>query len=81
MLRIMADKDPASPALTRLTVNLTPRSAAALDLAVNDTGDSKTDTLNRAIQVYAYLEHVIAGGGAVYVREAADGDLVQLKIM
>jgi hypothetical protein len=83
MMRIMADKDPVPQTLTltRLTVNLTPRSAAALDLAVGDTGDSKTDTINRALQVYAYLEHAITGGGAIFVRESADADLVQLKIM
>jgi hypothetical protein len=32
------------------------------------TGDSKTDSINRAIQVYAYLEEINANGGDIYVR-------------
>lgn len=46
----------------RLTVNLIPRADKALQLAVQLTGDSKTDTVNRALQVYAYLEYVISRG-------------------
>ena len=60
--------------LERVTVNLTPRSARALELATQLTGDSKTNTVNRAIQIYAYLEHVISEGGSVYAREAAERD-------
>jgi hypothetical protein len=53
--------------IERLTVNLTPRSSAALDLAVELTGDTKTDAINRALQVYAYLEKVVESGGSVRV--------------
>ena len=66
--------------LQRITVNLTPRSAAALELASQLTGDTKTDTVNRAIQIYAYLEQIISQGGAVHVQETADADLQLLKI-
>jgi hypothetical protein len=66
--------------LERITVNLTGRASRALDLATELTGDTKTDTVNRALQVYAYLEQVTARGGSVYVREAADADLERLKI-
>lgn len=65
--------------LERVTVNLTPRSARALELATQLTGDSKTDAINKAIQVYAYLEHVIANGGSVHTRESEDSDLERLK--
>jgi hypothetical protein len=54
--------------LVRLTVNLTPRSAAALDLAVGLTRDSKTDTINRALQVYAYLMSLKAEGREITAR-------------
>src|SRR5260370_35619363 len=53
--------------LQRVTVNLTPRSGHALEMAVKRTGDSQTDTINRAIQVYAYLTDITETGGRRYV--------------
>lgn len=44
-----------SPALERVTVNLTSRSARALELVTGLTGDSKTDAINRAIQVLSLI--------------------------
>jgi len=67
--------------LERITVNLTERSSKALDQAVDVTGDTKTDTINRAVQIYAYLEQMIRDGGSVYVRENADAELERLKII
>jgi len=66
--------------LERITVNLTGRASRALELATELTGDTKTDTVNRALQVYAYLEQVTARGGSVYVREAAESELERLKM-
>ncbi len=64
----------------RVTVNVTVRASRALDLAAELTGDTKTDTLNRALQVYAYLEQLTARGGSVYVRGAARSELELLKV-
>lgn len=64
----------------RVTVNLTGRGSRALELATEVTGDTKTDTINRALQIYAYLEQVTARGGSIYVREAADSELERLKV-
>jgi hypothetical protein len=69
----------SSSSLERVTVNLTPRSAAALELATEITGDSKTDAINRAIQIYAYLEHITSKGGTVHIRESEGSDLERLK--
>jgi hypothetical protein len=55
--------------LERITVNLIARASRALQRVVDRTGDSKTDAINRAIQVYAYLEEVEANGGEITVRE------------
>jgi hypothetical protein len=66
--------------LERVTVNLTARSSHALDQVVQLTGDSKTDTLNRAIQVYAYIEQILQTGGSVHVRETPDSEHERLKI-
>jgi hypothetical protein len=66
--------------LERITVNVTRRASRALDLATKLTGDSKTDTVNRALQVYAYVEQVTADGGSVYVRAGANTELELLKV-
>jgi hypothetical protein len=64
----------------RITVNVIGRASRALDIAAALTGDSKTDTLNRALQVYAYLTQLTARGGSVYVREATKSALEPLKV-
>ncbi|AJC61074.1 MULTISPECIES: hypothetical protein [Streptomyces] len=63
---------------TRITVNLAPKAAAALDQAVKLTGDTKTDTINRALQIYAYLERVAQDGGTLYTRLADSDELERL---
>ena len=65
--------------LERVTVNLTPRSVKALEEVVAITQDTKTDVINRSVQVYAYLEKIMQGGGTVYLREAESSDLERLK--
>jgi hypothetical protein len=66
--------------LERVTVNLTGRAADSLEQAAKLTGNSKTDTINRALQVYAYLEQVTNDGGSIYVRESPDGELQLIKM-
>lgn len=63
--------------LERVTVNLIPRASRALEQAGQLTGDSKTDTINRALQVYAYLEEVWSKGGSILVE--IDGKRTELK--
>ncbi|WP_233574272.1 ribbon-helix-helix domain-containing protein [Amycolatopsis panacis] len=66
--------------LERVTVNLAPRASRALENAVKLTGDSKTDTINRALQVYAYLEEVWDNQGEVLIRSKPDStELIALK--
>jgi hypothetical protein len=66
--------------LERVTVNLIPRASRALQAVSELTGDTKTDSINRAIQIYAYLEEVAARGGTIHVRESADAEAEKLKI-
>ena len=40
------------------------------------TGDSQTDAINRALQVYAYLERVQTEGGEVLTRQAGQDPVV-----
>jgi hypothetical protein len=63
----------------RVTVNLSPASSAALDRAVEITGDSKTDTINRALQIYAMLTDAVDDGGQVLIRYA-DGDVERQRL-
>ena len=66
--------------LERVTVNLTPRSSRALDNAVVISGDTKTDAINRAVQLYELFEEISAAGGSFYVRPDADAELERLRI-
>lgn len=54
--------------LTRVTANFTPRATAALERIAAETGDSKTDILNRSVMVYeAFLELMERSGGTLRV--------------
>jgi hypothetical protein len=64
--------------LERITVNLTPRAADALDRTVKLTGDSKTDSVNRALLVYCYLEEIMQSGGSVYLKPTQEAELERL---
>lgn len=66
--------------LHRVTVNLTPRSHKALRVAAEITGGSITDTVNRALQFYAYAEHIMSVGGEVFVREPGE-EMTRVKLM
>lgn len=65
----------------RITVNLTEKSSEALADAVRITTDNKTDTINKALQVYLLLQRVQAEGGALYLREKVDAELERLRIL
>jgi hypothetical protein len=57
----------ASEPAERLTVNLTARSSRALQSASSLTGDTRTDTVNRALQVYAFIQQAAAEGATFLV--------------
>lgn len=65
---------------SRITVALVPKAADALGLLHEQTGLSKTDLVNRALQVYAFLEEKMTGGGEVLVR-SRDGKVNQVKFL
>jgi len=67
--------------LARVTVNLVTRAQRALDLVVKLTGDSRTDSINRALQVYAWVAEADANGGGVYIRESEGSELQRLKLL
>ncbi len=59
--------------LTRINVNLTPRSVAALEFACELTGDNRTDTLNRSVQVYAYVSKLMSEGKLIFAEDPTAG--------
>lgn len=66
--------------LERVTVNLTPRSVAAMDLVVDLTGDTKTDTINKALQFYGHIQEFLSSGGTLYMRDPGSSELDRIKI-
>lgn len=53
-------RGPGEPlGLTRVTVNLTPRSADALQRTCRRTGENKTDAINHALQVLAVVHELL----------------------
>jgi hypothetical protein len=70
-----------SSALEKVTVNLTSRSAEALGKTVAATGDSKTDVINKALQLYAFMQEYLDAGGRVYIRDSDSSELERLRIL
>jgi hypothetical protein len=59
--------------LTKVSANFVPRAMAALDLASEITGDSRTDVLNRAVQVYAYFAKMTEEGNLIFAENPVTG--------
>ena len=75
-------RDSGGGPLERVTVNLVHRTSLALALLMKLTGASKTDAINKAIQLSAFLEETEANGGAVYIREGGkDSELQRLRLV
>jgi hypothetical protein len=77
------DKSPTSPTVQeaeRVTVNLTPRSVRALRNIAEWTHYSKTDTINRALQVYEFIQQIIENDGSVHIRQTQGAELERLNI-
>ena len=62
-----------------MSANFLPRAMIALDAAAEVTGDTQTDCLNRAIQVYAYVEKLRADGKEIHVVDPATGVTEKLE--
>jgi hypothetical protein len=58
---------PERPGLHRVTVNLVPKASSALADAARITGDTQTDTINRALQVYLWAVQIQAAGKTLAV--------------
>jgi len=81
LLRYGSKTQVAATELERVTVNLTRRSARALALAAELSGESRTDAINRAIQLYAFLEQIDIKGGTIYVKESESSEAREVKFL
>ncbi|WP_225993889.1 ribbon-helix-helix domain-containing protein [Actinomadura rudentiformis] len=75
------DAAPAGPVGERVTVNLSLKARDALEEIMALTGINKTDSISRALVVYAEIERMAGNGGSIYCRESPDGDLMKWKIV
>ena len=81
----MADTRSDGPATSavefhKVTVNLIPKAWEAANETAARLGLSRTDVINRALQAYAFIEQVMAGGSEVLVR-SGDGTVEQVKFL
>jgi hypothetical protein len=65
--------------LTKVSANFLPRSMVALEAAAELSGDNHTDCLNRAIQVYAYVEQLRVEGKELQVVDPETGVVERLE--
>jgi hypothetical protein len=76
-----AEESTANGGLVRITVNLTPGSHSALERASRATGDSKTDTINRALRVYALVQELVERDGGSLCVLHEDGKTERIYLL
>jgi hypothetical protein len=59
----------------RVSLEMLPKTIAAMQDAARLRGEEEGVTVNRAVQFWALVQLAQAHGGAVYIRETPDGDL------
>lgn len=64
----------------KVTVELVPKAVAAVDEAVGLTGLSRIDVINRAVQLYAFVELEKSAGAQILVRSAS-GETHQMELL
>lgn len=64
----------------RVTTSLTERTQRALALAMETGGDIQVDTINRAVQVYAYLLYQVVDKNAVIQARYSDGSTEDIHL-
>ena len=67
--------------LTRITVNLTPKAAEALERTAEREQLSKTDTVNRALQGWDFLTKLIETNGGSLLVVGPDGTAERIHIV
>ncbi len=66
--------------LTKVTVNLTPRAVKAVNQIVGRTGDTQTDSINRALVGWAKILRLVEAGGGQLDIEQPDSTTRTIRI-
>ena len=69
---------PPAAGCDRVTVTLVPRAATALQSTHERTWMSKTDIVNRAVSLYAFVEAEMSSGAEIIVRRGGEDYVVEL---
>jgi len=77
----VTDDNQTTPPSGQITINLTPRSRAAANVTTEITGDNLTDTVNRAVQIYAYLMKLDGDGVLLFAEKPVDGSRERLVFL
>lgn len=67
--------------LTKITVNLTPRAVKALASIAARQGDTRTDSLNRALIGWDIVLDLIEQGGGRLTLQRADGTVESVRLV
>lgn len=65
----------------RMTVGLIPKAVSDLADLLTLTGLSKTDILNRAVSLYAFISQQLAEGNELLVRDRESGQLERVHLL
>ena len=66
--------------LDRMSISLIPRSAEDLEKLHEKTGLSKTDIVNRAISLYAFVTEQLDSGQDLLVRDRQTGEVERIQL-
>jgi hypothetical protein len=67
--------------LDRMSVSLIPRTVEELEQLHQETGMSKTDIVNRAISLYAFVTEQLDSGQDLLVRDRQTGELQLIQLL
>ncbi|GIJ48754.1 hypothetical protein Val02_56400 [Virgisporangium aliadipatigenens] len=71
----------AGNGLTRMTVNLNRQAVQALEQVSSATGYSKTDSVNRALQIYAIIHAIMERNEGVLRVAHLDGEVERIYLV
>ena len=63
----------------RVTVNLSPLAADALEHATEVAGGTKTDTINKALQMFDMIMSAQAAGGGAWIQDNENEEPVKAR--
>lgn len=63
----------------RVTVNLSKRTVEALDATSALTDDTKTEVINKAVQLYQEVQEAQGNGGGIWIKPSKDAEPILVR--